>query len=306
MFLDEIHHCENWQSLLKNLDDNYPGLHIVYSGSSMLRLDEAGADLSRRLLDYTLRGLSFREYLKYEELKDLPCISWDDLLKKHTSIAREILSDGFKILKTFEDYLKYGYYPFYKGVFSGFNIRLQNVVNHVMDSDYAQIEKVGLATIRKTKKMFMILADRVPQTPNMSRLYAELDTDRNQGMKMLDSLERAGLLALLSDKPRTLNNLSKPEKIYLDNTNLMYAFSMTPNKGTLRETFFLNQVKESHQVTYPSQGDFLVDGKWLFEVGGAGKSYDQIKDKADSFLAVDDVEIGYGNKIPLWMFGLLY
>lgn len=306
LFLDEVHCCDSWQTLLKNLNDNYPGLHIVYSGSSMLRLDTGKGDLSRRLLDMTLKGLSFREYLKFEGLKDIPRVEWEELLEKHAAIAREILSDGFKVLKAFEDYQKFGYYPFYKDVHSGFGLRLQNVVNQILDNDYVQIERAEPGTIRKTKKMFMILAERIPLTPNMSKLYAELGTDRNQGLKMLDSLERAGLLSLLSDKPRTLNNLSRPEKIYLDNTNLMHAFTPSPNEGTLRETFFLNQVGQTHKVTYPGKGDFLVDGRWLFEVGGAGKSFEQIKDEADSFLAVDDTEIGRGNRIPLWMFGLLY
>lgn len=306
LFLDEVHYYDNWQRLLKNLNDDYPELYVAYTGSSMLKLDGAVADLSRRLLDHTLHGLSFREYLKFEGIKDIPTLGWEDLLSNHVSIAREILSDGFKVLPAFERYLKSGYYPFYKETFSGFSIRLQNVVNHVLESDYAVIEKVEPATIKKTKKMFMILAERVPQTPNMSKLYTELDTDRNQGLKMLDSLERAGLLSLLSDKPRTLNNLSKPEKIYLDNTNLMYAFSSNPNEGTIRETFFLNQVRQSHVVTYPPMGDFIVDGKWLFEVGGPSKSFDQIKDVPNSYLAIDEVEMGRGNRIPLWMFGLLY
>lgn len=306
LFLDEIHYYDNWQTLLKNLNDNYPGLNIVYSGSSMLKLDSAKGDLSRRLLDLTLKGLSFREYLIFEGLKDIPPLEWEDLLTKHATIARDILSDGFKVLRAFEDYQKFGYYPFYKEVYSGFSLRLQNVVNHVLDSDYAQIEKAEPGTIKKAKKMFMILSEKIPQTPNMSKLYAELETDRNQGMKMLDALERAGLLALLPDKPRSLNNLSKPEKIYLDNTNLMHAFTPSPNEGTLREAFFLNQVGQSHTITYPAKGDFLVDGRWLFEVGGSWKSFEQIKDEPDSFLAIDDVEIGRGNRIPLWMFGLLY
>ena len=306
IFLDEIHYLNNWQTLLKNLDDNYPDLHIVYSGSSMLKLDGAKADLSRRLLDYTLHGMSFREYLKYEGIKDIDPVKWDDLLCHHTDIAREILSDGFKVLSSFDEYLEHGYYPFYKDIYSGFALRLQSTVNHILENDYAIIEKVEPATIRKAKKMFMILAEQVPQTPNMSKLYAELETDRNQGLKMLDSLERAGLLSLLSDKPRTLNNMSRPDKIYLNNPNLMNALTTNPNKGTIREAFFLNQVGESHSLTYPSKGDFMVDGRWLFEVGGARKSFDQIKDEPDSFLAIDDIEIGRGNKIPLWMFGLLY
>lgn len=306
LFLDEIHYYDNWQLFLKNIYDDYRGLNIVYSGSSMLKLDDGKADLSRRLLDLTLHGMSFREFLKFEGLKDIAIVSWNDLLENHAAIAREILRDGFKVLKAFDDYQQYGYYPFYKEVYSGFALRLQNVVNQVLDSDYAKIENVEPGTIKKTKKMFMILAERVPLTPNMSKLYAELETDRNQGLKMLDALERAGLLMQLSSRPRTLNNLSKPDKIYLNNPNLMHAFATAPNEGTLRETFFLNQVSQSHEVTCPPKGDFLVDGKWLFEVGGAGKTFDQIRDEPNSYLAIDDVEIGHGNKIPLWMFGLLY
>lgn len=306
LFLDEVHYYDNWERLLKNLNDNYPEMHIVYTGSPMLKLDVAVADLSRRLLDYTLCGLSFREYLQFEGIKVIPRVSLADLLDNHVNIAREILSDGFKVLPAFEKYLQNGYYPFYKETYSGFALRLQNVVNNILESDYAVIEKVEPSTIKKTKKMFMILAESVPQTPNMSKLYAELDTDRNQGLKMLEALEHAGLISLLYDKVRTLKNLSKPDKIYMDNTNLMYAFSPNPNIGTLRETFFLNQVHQSHKVTYPLKGDFLVDERWLFEIGGSNKSYEQIKDIPNSFLAIDGVETGQGNKIPLWMFGLLY
>jgi predicted AAA+ superfamily ATPase len=183
---------------------------------------------------------------------------------------------------------------------------LQNVVNHILENDYAVIENVEQSTIKKAKKMFMILAEQVPQKPNMSELYRELDTDRNQGLKMLYALEKAGLLSLLTDTPRKLSDLSRPEKIYLNNTNLMNAFTMQPNIGTMRELFFFNQLSQSHQVTYPPKGDFLVDGKYLFEVGGRKKSFDQIKDIPNSYLAIDETEVGFGNKIPLWMFGLLY
>lgn len=216
------------------------------------------------------------------------------------------MKDNLKILPAFDRYLESGYYPFYKNVYAGFGLRLQNVVNHILENDYAIIEGVEQSTIRKTKKMFMILAEQVPQVPNMSNLYRELDTDRNQGMKMLYALERGGLLSLLNDKPRKLSDLSRPEKIFLNNTNLMYAFASNPNVGTARETFFINQLSKNHIVTYPQKGDFLVDGKYLFEVGGRKKSFEQIKDIKDSFLAVDDTEIGHRNRIPLWMFGLLY
>ena len=306
LFLDEVHYYPKWKTLIKNINDDYPGLHVVYTGSSMLKIDSGVADLSRRQLPYTLHGMSFREYLLYEGLAEMEPISLDLLLRDHRRIAEDILSNGMKILPAFGEYLRYGYYPFYKSVYSGFEIRLQQVVNHVLENDYPIIEGVEQSTIRKTKRMFMILAEQVPQTPNMSNLYNELETDRNQGLKMLYALEKAGLLALLSDKPKHIDKLSRPEKIFMDNSNLMYAYAMAPNIGTVRETFFLSQLAVDHYVTYPAKGDFLVDGKYLFEVGGRKKSFEQIKDVADSYLAVDDTEIGHHNRIPLWMFGLLY
>lgn len=306
LFLDEVHYYPKWKTLIKNINDDYPGLHVVFTGSSMLKIDSGVADLSRRQLPYTLHGMSFREYLLYEGLAEMEPISLDLLLRDHRRIAEDILSNGMKILPAFGEYLRYGYYPFYKSVYSGFEIRLQQVVNHVLENDYPIIEGVEQSTIRKTKKMFMILAEQVPQTPNMSNLYNELETDRNQGLKMLYALEKAGLLALLSDKPKHIDKLSRPEKIFMDNSNLMYAYAMAPNIGTVRETFFLSQLAVDHSVTYPAKGDFLVDGKYLFEVGGRKKSFEQIKDVADSYLAVDDTEIGHHNRIPLWMFGLLY
>lgn len=306
LFLDEVHYYSKWKTLIKNINDDYPGLHVVYTGSSMLKIDSGVADLSRRQLPYTLHGMSFREYLLYEGLAEMEPISLDLLLRDHRRIAEDILSSGMKILPAFGEYLRYGYYPFYKSVYSGFEIRLQQVVNHVLENDYPIIEGVEQSTIRKTKKMFMILAEQVPQTPNMSNLYNELETDRNQGLKMLYALEKAGLLALLSDKLKHIDKLSRPEKIFMDNSNLMYAYAMAPNIGTVRETFFLSQLAVDHSVTYPAKGDFLVDGKYLFEVGGRKKSFEQIKDVADSYLAVDDTEIGHHNRIPLWMFGLLY
>jgi predicted AAA+ superfamily ATPase len=189
---------------------------------------------------------------------------------------------------------------------AGYGIRIREVVDEVLEKDYPAIEEVSIATIRKTRKMLMSLAASCPQTPNMSRLYAELETDRNQGLKMLAALEDAGLLRLLSTKSKKMKEMSRPEKIYCDNTNLMRALHPESNVGTERETFFLNQVSSLHDVTYPPKGDFLVDGRYLFEVGGEGKGFSQIADIPDSYVVNDDVEVGFGRKIPLWLFGFLY
>lgn len=306
LFLDEVHYYPHWQTLLKNFYDTYPDLQIVYTGSSMLRLKSKEGDLFRRLLDYEIAGLSFREFLQYEGVADLPCVSFEDLLQNHVNIAMKVKGIIPSIQPLFEQYLHHGYYPFYKVAKTGFESRLQRVVQHILDVDYPAVEDVTISTIRKAKRMLMVLAEHVPQMPTMNVLYAQLETDRVQGLKMLYALERGGLLALLTDKVKSLKVLSRPEKIFLNNSNLMYALGNKTDIGTIRETFFFNQVGQVCDVHYPAKGDFLVDGKYLFEVGGSNKTFDQIKDVENSFLAVDETEIGHGNRIPLWMFGLLY
>jgi hypothetical protein len=216
------------------------------------------------------------------------------------------VSEKTKILEHFKKYLEVGYYPFYKTVYHGYYQRLQNVANQVIEVDYPNVEDITMSTIRKTKKLLMILAERVPQLPKMSELYKELETDRNLGLKMLYALQRGGLLQLLSDDAKSPDNLSRPDKIYINNPTMMYALTPKVDIGTLRETFFCNQLSQNHEIRYPKAGDFLVDRKHLFEVGGKGKNFDQIKDIPDSYLAVDNTEVGHRNRIPLWLFGLLY
>lgn len=305
LYIDEIHKYPNWQSLVKNISDEYPDMHVVYTGSSMLKIDKSQGDLSRRLRDYTLNGLSFREFVLFESGMEIPSVTLDDLLERHVSLAMKITSD-LKVLPLFEKYLRYGYYPFYKREADGFGERLQNVVKAVLNEDIPAVEEVTYPTVQKIQRMLMILAERVPQTPKMSELYAVLETNREQGLRMLSLLERAGLLMLLGAPAKEFQHLTKPDKIYLNNANLMYALTDRTDVGTMRETFFINQVKAVAEVSYPKRGDFLVNQKYLFEVGGKGKNFDQIKDVPNSFLAIDSVEIGHGNKIPLWMFGLLY
>ncbi len=306
LFLDEVHHVEHWQTLVKNLHDDFPALHIVYSGSSLLQLEKGGGDLSRRQMPYTLAGLSFREFLAFEGVLDLPPLGWEELLRGHAAIARAIAA-RVKILPLFSRYLKSGYYPFYKESGGGYPERIRHIADQILEIDYPRTCPVTLATIRKARKMLMVLASAAPQVPKMTDLWRELETDRNNGLGMLDALERAGLLGLLSSRSATLKNLSRPEKIYCDNPNLMHALVRRPDLGALRETFFLNQLRTAgRSLVYPPRGDFLVDGRWLFEVGGHGKSFGQIADIPDSYLAVDDLEVGRGNRIPLWLFGFLY
>ncbi|GAP71785.1 AAA ATPase [Candidatus Symbiothrix dinenymphae] len=305
LFIDEVHHYPDWSQNLKNIYDNYPDLNIVYTGSSMLEIDNSKSDLSRRQTVYELQGLSFREYLAFEGIMSTSPLSLRTLVQQHLKIAMGITTQ-IKILPLFEKYLRNGYYPFYKDVGEDFFMRLQTVASLVIDSDLPAVEDVEYATVQKAKKMLMILAQHAPCTPNISQLCKELETTRDLGLKLLYALDRAALLNLLASEIKNYKQLSKPDKIYLNNTNLMYALTQQVDKGSLRETFFCNQLSAVSSVVMPKTGDFLVDGKMLFEVGGKGKSFVQIKDIPDSYLAIDDIEFGRKNKIPLWMFGLLY
>ena len=305
LFLDEVHYMPEWQTTIKNLYDDYPELSIVYTGSSMLRISASQGDLSRRQVTYELRGLSFREFLLFEGICDAPALPLPELLDQHVALARQITS-GTKILAHFDRYLTVGYYPFYLEPGDGYETRVRQMVNQILESDYPAIEEATPSTIRKVRRMLMLLSERPPQTPNLSALARELEIDRNHGLKMMYALERAGLLNLLEAEAASLKNLSRPEKIYCENPNLMHALVPSTDMGTLRECFALNQLRAAGRVTYPKQGDFLVDGSILFEVGGKGKTYGQIKDLPNSFLAVDNLEVGAGNRIPLWCLGFLY
>ena len=306
LFIDEVHYYKNWQTLLKNLYDEFPALNIVYTGSSILKIDSSRGDLSRRQIEYQMPGLSFREYLLFEGILSQDAYSLPQILEEHVAIAAGII-EKTNIMEHFHSYLKKGYYPFYKEVHSGYDLRIQQIINQVLEGDVPAVEAVNFTTVQKLKKMLMILSESTPQQPNMSKLYEQLETDRNQGLKMLWVLSRANLLAMLASESATLKNMARPDKIYCDNTNLMYALSEHSDIGSARETFFLNQVRNGgHRIFYPSMGDFLVDGRYLFEVGGRNKSFAQIRNIPDSFLAIDDIEIGQKNRIPLWLFGFLY
>ena len=302
--LDEVHYLEKWQQLIKNLYDDFEDLKFAYTGSSMLKIKAKGGDLSRRQAEYDLHGLSFREFLRFDSDLDFPSVDLPTLLKDHVQISERIISKT-NILADWNRYLKGGYYPFYKSAKVKYGERIIQAVNQVLESDWTAVEDVSASTVRKARKMLRILAAYPPQTPDMAKLYAELETDRKQGLKILYALERAGLIVLLAREKEKLDNLSSPEKIFCDNPNLMYAICPQANIGTIREAFVLNQLKVGHATTYPKRGDVLIDGKWLVEIGGKGKGFDQIADLPDSFVLNDDTEIGRNHKLPLWLFGFL-
>ena len=306
LFIDEVHHLPGWSRVIKTVTDCYPKLNVVYSGSSILKISKGDADLSRRQAVYSLKGMSFREFLSLEGAIDRLPLSLDELTGAHRKIAGEICAK-VKVLPLFERYLKCGYYPMYSEVRSQFQEQLVAIMNNVLDVDLPSVEDVTTATVRKAKKMLMVLARDCPQRPNMSALYRELETNRNLGLKLLEALERAELFAAVEQGSSKLKRLYGPGKVFLGDTNLMHALVPSPDVGAVRETFFANQVRAAGlDVKTPEQGDFVVEGKWLFEIGGRGKGFSQIKDMPGSYVVNDGVETGIGNKIPLWLFGFLY
>ena len=305
IYLDEVHRYKDWAVLLKNFYDSYPDLNIVYTGSAMLAIDSSKADLSRRQSLYSLNGLSFREYLAYEGVVSIPTIRLEEMLFSHVEYAVDVIS-RVKVLKYFDKYLREGYYPYYKEAGNDYLMCVGEVARLVIDNDIPSVEDITYATAQKIKTLLMVIAGNVPLEPNISKLSSQLESTRDQTLKMLYLLDRADLLLLLTEKLKNYKHLTSPEKIYLNNTNLMYALSGKISEGTVRETFFANQVGAVTALTMPKRGDFMADGKYLFEVGGSSKTFDQIAGIPDSYLAIDDIETGTGNRIPLWVFGCMY
>lgn len=305
IYLDEVHRYAQWQLALKNIYDSYPDINIVYTGSSLLSIDYAVADLSRRQTLYTLHGLSFREYLAFENIIEISPLRLEDLLDNHLRYAIDITRE-IKIAPKFEAYLEHGCYPFYKESATDFLDRLRQTALITIDIDLPSVEEVSFETLVKTKKLLALISEKVPFVPNMSTLWKELSTNNTLGLRMLYALERAGILSLATNNIKNYKHLSKPDKIFLNDTNLMHALCTNINKGNERETFFHNQLSAAHKISIPKQGDFLVDNTYLFEVGGKNKTFEQIKDETLGYLAVDDTEMGHEHRIPLWMFGLLY
>lgn len=306
LFLDEVHKYPDWSRELKNIYDNLPGLKIVFTSSSALDIYKGAFDLSRRALVYNLPGLSFREFIELKYRIRLQSYSLEQILSESKKIVPEIL-DKIKPLKFFEEYLKFGYYPFFIESEKSYYDKLTNILNLVLESDLPTIFKIDYYSVMKIKKMLSVLSRIVPYKPNIEKLALQADTTRDTLLKFLFYLEKAGVVKWLSKDTFGINYLNKPDKLYLNNTNLMYALNNEkPDTGNLRETFILNQLLVKHSVSYPETGDFLVDGKYLIEVGGPSKKTKQIAGLENAFIAVDDIEFPDGRRIPLWLFGFIY
>lgn len=307
LLIDEIHKYPNWSAELKNIYDGFPGLQLIFTASSALEIQKGEADLSRRVMSYELPGMSFREYLNFTLGYSLNKISLPELLKNPAEVTQQI-QDTVKPLPAFRKYLQSGYFPFSEAEESDhFLVKLNQIINTVLETDLASIEQYTAGNIVQIKKLLGVISESVPFTPNITSIANKMKMGRDTVNLFLMHLERARLLNLLHYPTKGIAVLQKPDKIYLENTNLSYALKDQPEKGSLRETFFLNQIRNSkHQIHLAEKGDFLVDKKWTFEIGGKTKTDDQIKKTKNAFLALDEIEHPYQNRIPLWMFGFLY
>lgn len=306
LFIDEVHKYENWSQEIKNIYDSFSNLRVVITGSSMLQIYKSNADLSRRAVHYVLHGLSFREFLKYDRNIEFEKFTLDGILKNHIEIASSF-NDKIRPLPLFNDYLKQGYYPYYKSDKRFYLSKLANTVNLILEMDLPAVETIEMYSIRKIKKLLWIISQSVPFTPKITDLANNLEVSRNSLLNYLTILERGGLINLLQSSTKGINLLAKPEKIYLNNTNQIFAFdSNKPDIGNLRETFFFNQLQVISEVTSANKADFMVDNKYIFEVGGKNKGHEQVIGLKNGYLALDNLEYGFGNKIPLWLFGMLY
>jgi hypothetical protein len=306
LYLDEVHRLPGWERQVKNLYDSYPELHVVFTGSSLLEIDHSIGDLSRRVSMHQLPGLSFREFLMFEGCDVPERLQLTDVLYAHETLAPSI-SARLSVLPLFKRYLEKGYYPFYKSMkLNDYYSRLEQTVTTVIESDIPAVEtKIDYETLIKAKRLVSIISGSLPYIPNISTLSGLMATSRNQILKLFDLLDRAGIIRQLFVAAGGPKSLAKPQKVLLNNSSLMYALD-APQIGAVRESTFASFVGVDHRVEFAKDGDFIIDGRYLFEVGGKGKGFAQIRNIPDSFVAADDIEFGMGNKIPLWLFGFLY
>jgi uncharacterized protein len=304
LIIDEIHKALNFAHELKTIYD-FVDIKVIFSGSSALEIENSKVDLSRRALFYELHSLSFREFLAIKFGLDLPVLELDEILKNHQDIAQNIKKE-FKPLEYFKLYKEFGTYPFFTEGELGYNLRLNEIINIILDSEVASIYNVDSDKINIIRKLLHLLCASVPVELNIQNLSKEAGVSRNTLYSYLYYLQKANLLKIIGANFKNKKLLNKPDKIYLENINLYNILCSDKNEGSLRESFFISQIKIYHNLKYSNIGDFKVDDKYIFEIGGKNKGFKQIQDVTDSYVVADDVESGFANKIPLWLFGFLY
>ncbi len=306
LLLDEVHKYPNWSRELKLIYDNLPELKIIFTSSSMLEIYKSESDLSRRAITYYLKELSFREFIEFETNMKFSVYSLIEILENHNRIATELINE-IKPLPLFEKYLKIGVYPYYKENESFYLQKLQNTINLTIEGDINAVEDMQYSTLIKLKKLLITIASSAPFTPNITKLSEKVGLSRNMLVRSIKILERAGLIHELYKSTSGIGVLTKPEKLYLNNSNLMYALAKdNTNIGNVRETFFINQFNGLHEINLSLKADFIIDSKFTFEIGGKSKSKKQIANLENAYVAKDSIEIGFGNIIPVWLFGFMY
>lgn len=299
LFIDEVHKYPGWSRELKAMYDAFPDLHVYFTGSSILDIERGESDLSRRAPRYVLQGLSFREYLAISHSIEVRAYSLDEIVS-HEAIVPGLAHP----LPLFREYLRRGYYPF--GVDADFDIELGQVITRTLEVDIPQFASLSSSMGTKLKRLMAIVSALAPFKPNMTQLASQLSVSRNNMGDYLGYLEKAGMIAQLRTSAHGIGALGKVDKVYLDNTNILFNLSDgREDIGTVRETFFFNQMRVGHEVLTPPVSDFLIEGK-TFEVGGKNKGFDQLVGAADGYVVADGIEYGHGRTIPLWAFGLSY
>ena len=307
LFMDEVHKYKGWSLEVKNAYDEFTDLHMVLSGSSLINLSDGEADLSRRCISYTMLGLSFREYLQMFHQKGFRRRTLQEILTDGNSICAEVNAQ-VRPLPLFSEYLRYGYYPFLKESQSNYYVRIENIVNATIEVELPQLRKLDIGNIRKMKSLLGILSSNMPYALDTVKLSKMAELSRITLLQYLHNLSEARLIQLLYSDVTNVKRLQKPDKIYMENPNMLHALATTQvNEGTEREVFFVNQLSAKHVVEYSkTSADFTIDHQYTIEVGGQSKDGKQIAGLANGYIASADEEYVLGNKIPLWLFGFLY
>lgn len=306
LFIDEVHKYPEWGRELKNIYDLLPALKVVFSGSSVLDIHRQGKDLSRRALYYFLPGLSFREFLSVTKASDFREYSLEEIFNDHRAIANAVVRQ-IKPLLHFKNYLKYGYYPFFLDETRDYWLTLNQLIKLVIEVDMKFLSNIDPYQSRKILQLLRIIAQSSPFKPNISKLSERIELQRRTLLQYLHFLDQAKLVRLATLTQNKISILQKPDKIFLENPNLYYALARDQlNSGSLRESFFFNQLSVNYDIDLHKKVDFLVENSYAFEIGGRNKGSSQIKDLENAYIAADGIEIGYGNSVPLWLFGFLY
>lgn len=307
LFVDEVHKYNSWSREIKEIYDTYPDMRVVISGSSLLNILGGDADLSRRCIPYELHGLSFREYLQFFHNIQIQPRSLQDILEHPEEICSEVL-DKCHPLPLFKDYLQHGYFPFYLKSKENYATLIEQVVNYVIETELPQCYGVDMAMVRKIKALMSIVSSSIPYEVDATKLSGVIGVHRTTVVNYLYMLDKAKLINMLFAEAKTIKKLQKPDKIYIENPNMLYALAESNVEiGTARETFCINQLRVHHNVEYSKkQGDFRVDGKYTFEIGGQSKGFGQVAGVSDSYVLADDIETPFGHKLPLWTIGFLY